>query len=106
MEAKDRVCAVLLYSGKMGRGPLPISISNKIISIILSNFSEIYWNLLIARGLAGIAVGIIHFLIPIYIDDISTAEQKPTFNCIIQMQFAFGILSQFVLGEFSILNYL
>jgi len=75
-----------------------------VASWILSTFGELYWNLLIGRGMAGIAIGAIHFLVPLYIDDISTPDQKSTFNCVTQMQFAFGILSQFVLGYFE--NYL
>lgn len=66
-------------------------------------FSESYWCLLIGRGMAGIAIGAIHFLVPIYINDISTSEHKSMFNCLIQMQFAFGILTQYSLGE-SLLN--
>lgn len=69
------------------------------LSLYHSIYSDIYWNLLIGRGLAGIAIGIIHFLVPLYIDEIATAEQKRTFNSITQMQFVLGILSQFVLGE-------
>lgn len=64
-----------------------------------SFFSEYYWCVLIGRGLGGISVGALHLLIPMYINDIASAEQKPLYHTIAQLQFVIGILSQYILSE-------
>lgn len=62
--------------------------------------SEYYWCMLIGRGLGGISVGALHLLIPMYINDIANAEQKPLYHNIVQLQFVIGILSQYILSEY------
>lgn len=62
--------------------------------------SEYYWCMLIGRGLGGISVGALHLLIPMYINDIASAEQKPLYHTIAQLQFVIGILSQYILSEY------
>lgn len=55
--------------------------------------------MLIGRGVGGIAVGALHLLIPMYINDIASVEQKPLYHTIVQLQFVVGILSQYILSE-------
>lgn len=54
---------------------------------------------MIGRGLGGISVGALHFLIPMYINDIASVEQRPLYNTIAQLQFIFGIWSQYILSK-------
>lgn len=67
---------------------------------VLLIFSEYYWCMLIGRGLGGLSVGALHLLIPMYINDIASAEQKPLYHTIVQLQFVIGILSQYILSEY------
>jgi len=60
-----------------------------------------YLFLLYGRLLGGFAIGIIHYLIPIYINDIATPDNKQSVEYIIFIQFASGILTQYLYGKQS-----
>lgn len=62
-------------------------------------FSDNYWASLAGRGIAGLAIGTLHFLIPLYINDIVPVDQKPLCHSIMQVQFVLGILSQYILSK-------
>lgn len=60
-------------------------------------FSENYVPTVIGRGVGGLSIGIHWILIPIYINDVVHVHQKPLCYSIMQLQFVFGILSQYIL---------
>lgn len=61
--------------------------------------SDNYWIFLTSRGIGGLAIGTLHFLIPLYINDIVPDDQKPLCHSIMQVQFVLGILSQYILSK-------
>lgn len=54
---------------------------------------------LCSRLCAGLAVGILHFIIPVYLYEIATVKLKPILDCILCTQFALGILFQYFAGK-------
>lgn len=61
-----------------------------------------YWILLMGRAIGGLAIGMLHFLIPLYINDIVPIHQKSLCHSIMQLQFVLGILSQYILSKYCI----
>lgn len=55
---------------------------------------------LLGHGIGGLAIGTLHFLIPLYVNDIVPDHQKPLCHSIMQLQFVFGILSQYILRKY------
>lgn len=66
----------------------------------LSPFSSNYWLFLLGRGIGGLAIGMLHFLIPFYINDMVPANMKSLCRSIMQFQFVLGILSQYILSKY------
>ncbi|XP_055323915.1 uncharacterized protein LOC129578805 [Sitodiplosis mosellana] len=69
--------------------------------ILVMVFRENYLIFLVGRGIGGLAVGTLHFLIPLYIFDIVPVHQQPLCHSIMQLQFVLGILSQYILSLFK-----
>lgn len=55
---------------------------------------------MVGRLTAGYAIGSIHFLIPVYIHDISHIHNIQTYNCIMQVNFAAGVLTMYFTGMY------
>lgn len=63
--------------------------------------------ILCARLLAGVAVGCLHFIIPVYIEDIASAELRTRIDYIWNTQLAAGMFLQFIavyFGEMHLIN--
>lgn len=77
------------------------------ILIILVNFYPViifrdnYFVFLTGRSIAGLAIGTLHFLIPLYINDIIPAHQKTSCHSMMQLQFVLGIVTQYVLSKYT-----
>lgn len=58
-----------------------------------------FWTFVASRFSAGIAVGVTHFLLPVYVQEIASVHLKPILLNILYVQFAFGILVQYFVGK-------
>lgn len=76
-----------------------------IFSVFLFHLTSCdYWILLGARFIGGIAIGMQHLLITIYINDIVCAHQKQLCFSILQLQFVSGVVFQYILSKLTIYN--
>lgn len=61
--------------------------------------SDKYWILLVSRCFGGAAVGIVQFVVPLYINDFISVDQKALCHSIMQFQFVLGVLVQHILRK-------
>lgn len=59
---------------------------------------------LAGRSIGGLAIGTMHFLIPLYINEIVPAHQKTSCHSMLQLQFVLGVLAQYVLSKCTLIE--